>query len=43
MKKTHSAGVWIFIRITPAYNKKIFFRLLTKTEQRVLALNYQRN
>jgi hypothetical protein len=43
MKKTHSAGVWILVRISPDINKKIFFRLLTKTEQRVLALNYQKN
>jgi hypothetical protein len=43
MKKTHSAGMWIVIRITPAINKKIFFRFLTKTEQRVMALNYQKN
>jgi hypothetical protein len=43
MKKTHSAGVWINIRITPAIKQKIFFCLLTKTEQRVLALNYQKN
>jgi hypothetical protein len=43
MKKTHSAGMWIIFRISPAINKKIFFRLLTKTEQRILALDYQKN